>query len=200
MARKNARNTRGRIISAAWKLFYEQGYENTTVEDIVFESETSKGSFYHYFEGKDALLGTLSNVFDEKYEQLMETMPPEMDAMEKLTYLNHELFAMIESSVSIDLLTRLLSTQLLARGEKHLLDRDRTYFRLLRRIIAKGQAAGELAAERTVNEIVKAYALWERALMYDWCLCGGEYSLVAYTDDMTPLFLERFRPRPASGR
>lgn len=200
MARKNARNTRGRIISAAWKLFYEQGYENTTVEDIVFESETSKGSFYHYFEGKDALLGTLANVFDEKYEQLMETMPPEMDAMEKLTYLNHELFAMIESSVSIDLLTRLLSTQLLARGEKHLLDRDRTYFRLLRRIIAKGQAAGELAAERTVNEIVKAYALWERALMYDWCLCGGEYSLVAYTDDMTPLFLERFRPRPASGR
>ena len=200
MARKNARNTRGRIISAAWKLFYEQGYENTTVEDIVFESETSKGSFYHYFEGKDALLGTLANVFDEKYEQLMETMPPEMDAMEKLTYLNHELFAMIESSVSIDLLTRLLSTQLVARGEKHLLDRDRTYFRLLRRIIAQGQAAGELAAERTVNEIVKAYALWERALMYDWCLCGGEYSLVAYTDDMTPLFLERFRPRPASGR
>jgi len=193
MAKKSGRNTRGRIISAAWKLFYDQGYENTTVEDIVFESETSKGSFYHYFEGKDALLGTLAYVFDEKYEELTETMPPEADAVEKLHYLNHELFAMIESSVSLDLLTRLLSTQLLARGEKHLLDRDRTYFRLLRRIISEGQAAGELTRERTVNEIVKAYALWERALMYDWCLCGGEYSLVAYTDDMTPPFLERFR-------
>ena len=193
MPRKNTRNTRGRIISAAWKLFYEQGYEDTTVEDIVFESETSKGSFYHYFEGKDALLGTLSNVFDEKYEELMKTMRPDLDAMEKLLYLNHELFAMIENSVSMDLLTRLLSTQLLAKGEKHLLDRDRTYFRLLRRIIAEGQAAGQLASDRTVNEIVKAYALWERALMYDWCLCGGEYSLVAYTDDMTPAFLERFR-------
>ena len=68
MAKKNGRNTRGRIISAAWKLFYEQGYDNTTVEDIVFESETSKGSFYHYFEGKDALLGTLAYVFDEKYD------------------------------------------------------------------------------------------------------------------------------------
>ena len=193
MAKKSARNTRGRIISAAWKLFYEQGYENTTVEHIVFESETSKGSFYHYFEGKDALLGTLSNVFDEKYEELMKTMGGGMDAMEKLRYLNHELFAMIENSVSLDLLTRLLSTQLLAKGEKHLLDRDRTYFRLLRRIISEGQAAGELTSDRTVNEIVKAYALWERALMYDWCLCGGEYSLVAYTDDMTPTFLEGFR-------
>ena len=193
MPRKNTRNTKGRIISAAWKLFYEQGYEDTTVEDIVFESETSKGSFYHYFDGKDALLGTLAYVFDEKYEELKETMSPDLDAMEKLVYLNHELFAMIDGGVSMDLLARLLSTQLLARGEKHLLDRDRTYFKLLRQIIADGQKAGQLRADCTVNEIVKAYALWERALMYDWCLCGGEYSLVAYTDDMTPTCLEGFR-------
>ena len=193
MPRKNTRNTNGRIISAAWKLFYEQGYEDTTVEDIVFESETSKGSFYHYFDGKDALLGTLAYVFDEKYEELKKTMSPDLDATEKLVYLNHELFAMIDGGVSMDLLARLLSTQLLARGEKHLLDRNRTYFKLLRQIIADGQKAGQLRVDCTVNEIVKAYALWERALMYDWCLSGGEYSLVAYTDKMTPMFLESYR-------
>ena len=193
MPRKNARNTKGRIISAAWKLFYEQGYEDTTVEDIVFESETSKGSFYHYFDGKDALLGTLANVFDEKYEELKETMDPELDAMEKLIYLNHELFAMIDGCISIDLLTRLLSTQLLAKGEKHLLDRNRTYFKLLRQIISEGQKAGQLRTDRTVNEILKVYTMWERALMYDWCLAGGEYSLVTYTDSVTPMFLESYR-------
>ena len=198
MPRKNARNTKGRIISAAWKLFYEQGYEDTTVEDIVFESETSKGSFYHYFEGKDALLGTLAYVFDEKYEQLMEIMDPELDAMEKLIYLNHELFAMIDGGVSMDLLARLLSTQLLARGEKHLLDRNRTYFKLLRQIIPAGQKAGQLRTDRTVNEILRAYAMWERALMYDWCLAGGEYSLVAYTDSVTPMFLESYRGKPTN--
>jgi AcrR family transcriptional regulator len=193
MPRKNNRNTRGRIISAAWKLFYEQGYEDTTVEDIVFESETSKGSFYHYFDSKDALLGTLAYVFDEKYEQLMESMNPSQDAMDKLVYLNHELFMMIDGGISMDLLARLLSTQLLARGEKHLLDRNRTYFKLLRQIITQGQQAGQLRTDCTVNEIVKAYALWERALMYDWCLSGGEYSLVAYTDKVTPMFLESYR-------
>ncbi len=193
MPRKNTRNTKGRIISAAWKLFYEQGYEDTTIEDIVFESETSKGSFYHYFDGKDALLGTLSNVFDEKYEELAPAMDASLDAVGKLAYLNHELFAMIDGGISLDLLARLLSTQLLTRGEKHLLDRNRTYFKLLRKIIAEGQQAGELRTDRTVNEIVKAYALWERALLYDWCLCGGEYSLVAYTDAMTPMFLESWR-------
>ena len=86
MPRKNSRNTKGRIIAAAWKLFYEQGFEETTIEDIVYESETSKGSFYHYFKGKDELMGTLANVFDEKYEQLMVEMDPGLDAMEKLIY------------------------------------------------------------------------------------------------------------------
>ena len=193
MARKNARNTKGRIISAAWKLFYEQGYEDTTVEDIVCESQTSKGSFYHYFDGKDALLGTLAYVFDEKYEELKETMAPEMSAMEKLIYLNHELFAMIDGGVSMDLLARLLSTQLLARGEKHLLDRNRTYFKLLRQIIADGQNAGQLRIDRSVNEILRAYALWERALLYDWCLSGGDYSLAQYSKTMLPMFFKDFR-------
>ena len=193
MPKKNTRNTRGRIIAAAWKLFYDQGYEETTVEDIVFESETSKGSFYHYFKGKDELMGTLANVFDEKYEELMGVMDPRLDAVDQLIYLNRELFAMIDGGVSVDLLSRLLSTQLLSRGEKHLLDRNRTYFKVLRQIIQAGQRAGQLRTDRSVGDIVKAYALWERALLYDWCLCGGEYSLAAYTDSVTPMFLESYR-------
>ena len=193
MAKKNSRNTKGRIISAAWKLFYEQGYEETTVEDIVFESGTSKGSFYHYFDGKDALMGTLAYVLDEKYEELKPTLDLEREAIETLVYINHELYAMIESSVSIDLLTRLLSTQLLARGEKHLLDRNRVYFRLLRQIVRQGVERGEFRPDLTVDEIVKAFAMWERAQLYDWCLCSGDYSLVTYADKMTPLFLKSFR-------
>lgn len=163
MAKKNARNTRGKIVNAAWQLFYEQGYEDTTVEEIIELSHTSKGSFYHYFDGKDALLSTLSLLFDEKYEELMDTLTPEMSAMDKLLFLNSELFGMIENSISLDLLARLLSTQLVTSGEKHLLDHNRTYYKLLRRIIAQGQESGELNAETSVNEMVKLYALSERA-------------------------------------
>ena len=122
MAKRSQRNTRGRIVNAAWKLFYEQGYEDTTIEDIVFESETSKGSFYHYFDGKDALLSTLSDLFDDKYEALEEVMTPDMPAMEKLLFLNRELFETIENTVPMELLSQLFATQLVTSGEKHLLD------------------------------------------------------------------------------
>ena len=194
MARKSARNTRGKIVSAAWKLFYEQGYEHTTVEEIIDLSRTSKGSFYHYFDGKDALLSTLSDLFDEKYEALRETMDPAMPAMEQLLFLNSELFGMIEDSVSLELLSRLLSTQLVTSGEKHLLDHKRTYYRLLRRIIADGQSSGQFSSKRSVNELVKLFALCERALLYDWCLCGGEYNLRDYAAQVLPHFLSGFLP------
>ena len=115
MAKKSTRNTRGKIIDAAWQLFYRQGYDDTTVEEIIEESNTSRGSFYHYFPGKDALLSTLSDVFDQKYTALMEDIDPEMDRFDQLMYLNRELFAMIENSISLELLARLYSSQLVTR-------------------------------------------------------------------------------------
>ena len=193
MAKKSSRNTRGRIIEAAWKLFYRQGYDDTTVEEIIEESGTSRGSFYHYFEGKDALLSSLSYLFDEKYEQLMDTVDPDMDRFEQLMYLNRELFAMIENSISLDLLARLYSSQLVTRGDKHLLDHNRTYYKLLRQIVQQGQQRGELRSDVTISEMVRVYALCERALIYDWCLSNGDYSLLQYGKTMMPRFFGSFR-------
>ena len=193
MTRKQGRNTKQRIVSAAWKLFYEQGYDNTTVEEIVFESGTSKGSFYHYFEGKDALLGSLSMLFDEKYEELQKCLDPSMDSVDKLLYMNHELFEMIDTSVSVELLARLLSSQLVTHGEKHLLDRKRVYFRMLSQIVREGQKKGEIRKDFTANQVVNDYAMFERALLYDWCLSDGEYSLLQRSDRMMEIFVKGYR-------
>ncbi|MCI8437584.1 MAG: TetR/AcrR family transcriptional regulator [Ruminococcus sp.] len=193
MAKKSTRNTRGKIIDAAWKLFYRQGYDDTTVEEIIEESGTSRGSFYHYFQGKDDLLSTLADVFDQKYEALMATIDPEMDRFDQLMYLNQELFTMMENSTPLDLVARLYSSQLVTRGDKSLMDHNRIYYRLLRQIVLQGQERGELRGDVTVNEMVRAYALCERALIYDWCLSGGDYSLTQYSRTMMPMFLQGFR-------
>lgn len=193
MSRKKSVNTKGKIIAAAWKLFYDQGYDETTIDEIVEESGTSKGSFYHYFDSKDALLGSLSYLFDEKYESLENQLAKFTCCMDKLIFLNQELFAMIENSISLDLLARLLSTQLITKGEKHLLDRNRFYFKLLRKIFLTGQENGEFRQDMSVNELVKIYAVAERALLYDWCICNGEYSLKSYAATVMPLFLSKLR-------
>lgn len=193
MAKKNTRNTKGKIITAAWDLFYEQGYEDTTIEEIIEKSRTSKGSFYHYFEGKDALLGSLSYIFDEEYEKLQSVLDENANNFEKLLYLNEKLFEMIEERIDIDLLTRLYSTQLVTKGEKHLLDNKRLYYKLLRKIVNEGQKKKEITLDMSVNEVVKLYAMCERSLLYDWCLCNGDYSLKSYAKSIMPLLLKSLK-------
>ncbi len=194
-ATKKDKATKKKIVSAAWKLFYEQSYEDTTVDDIVRESGTSKGSFYHYFEGKDALLGSLSFLFDEKYEELMPHIDQSQNAIETLLYLNRELFSMIEETVSLELLARLFSSQLITRGEKHLMDHSRLYYRVLRNVIMQGQSKGEIRTDMSVNELSKIYALCEWGMIYDWCICDGSYSLRKYAGSVMPMFLESFRKK-----
>ncbi|MDO4831822.1 MAG: TetR/AcrR family transcriptional regulator [Clostridia bacterium] len=181
MPKKDSKNTKSKIVSAAWRLFYEYGYEDTTVDEIIRESGTSKGSFYHYFKTKEELMGTLAYLFDEKYTEIWPEVLKIDNAFEKLIFMNERLFGMIEDSISIDLVARLYSSQLVTKGEKQFIDYSRVYYKLLRNVVSDGQKSGEIRSDLSCNEIVKMYALIERGLLYDWCICGGNYPLKDYS-------------------
>jgi AcrR family transcriptional regulator len=52
---QRSEETRARIIEAAIKLFSNQGFNTTSVDDLCAEAGISKGAFYHHFESKQAL-------------------------------------------------------------------------------------------------------------------------------------------------
>lgn len=191
MPRKR-RSTKSRIVKAAWNLFYKNGYDNTTVDDIIAASKTSKGTFYHYFKGKEALLNSLSNLFDGKYEELAAVIDPHLPAYDKLLFLNHELFYMIETSVDISLLASLYSSQLVTKDKKSLVDKKRFYFQWITEIISDGLKSGEFKDTSTAEELMNLYAMYERALLYDWSLFKGKYSLTEYSDRLLPHLLDTF--------
>lgn len=47
---------RSDLVACAQKLFYTKGYESTSVRDIVDEAGVAKGTFYYYFDSKQAIL------------------------------------------------------------------------------------------------------------------------------------------------
>lgn len=190
---KKRHSTKSKIIKAAWNLFYKNGYQHTTVDEIIAASNTSKGTFYHYFKGKEALLNTLSYLFDEKYEELASEVNPALSVSEKLLFFNHELFKMIEETVDIDLLASLYSSQLITKDKRSLLENDRYYFTILTELISEGIASGEFCADNSVDEILKIYVMYERSLLYDWALYQGRYSLTQYSDKLLPHVIERFQ-------
>jgi|GEM_PF-385764 len=58
---ERSRKTLDRIVTAALELFRESGVDGTTVSGIVDRAETSVGSFYARFSGKDELVRFLRN-------------------------------------------------------------------------------------------------------------------------------------------
>lgn len=198
---KKKRTTEGKIIQAAWKLFHKNGYEDTTVDEIIAASGTSKGSFYYYFRSKEALLNTLSTFFDDQYREISENMDPNLSASEKLFAASQKLFKIIETDVDIHLLGSLYASQLTTEESRSLMDSKRYYFTWLRETISAGLKSGEFSNSSTLMELVHIFALYERALIYDWVLYSGSYSISEYSAVMLPLLLERFRKGiPRAGR
>lgn len=57
--RQKPTETRQKLMEAAMRLFVERGYFNTSIPDIVRESNISIGSIYHHFENKQDLAKAL---------------------------------------------------------------------------------------------------------------------------------------------
>lgn len=56
--RKGSEKRQG-LLDAAEKLFCQQGYEKTSVQDILDATGLSKGGFYHHFASKDEVMTAL---------------------------------------------------------------------------------------------------------------------------------------------
>ena len=192
MPRKRS-STKSRIVKAAWNLFYKKGYDGTTVEDIIALSKTSKGTFYHYFKGKDNTTRRLDYIFvTEEFEVLDVQIDPNLSAYNTLLYLNRELFHMIETSIDVNLIAFLYSSQLITKDHRSLLDENRLYFMWLREIISKAVESGEFSPDSSTDELLKLYAMYERSMIYDWALCKGTYSLSQYSSRLLPHMLDTF--------
>ena len=57
MARnKHPEQTVQRILDTASALFFQKGYDKTTLQDIIDATKLSKGAIYHHFASKEAIL------------------------------------------------------------------------------------------------------------------------------------------------
>lgn len=66
---KNPQTTRERILDAALNIFSRKGYYDTRLDEIVDESDTSKGAIYFHFPNKEQLFLALVDQFADLLER-----------------------------------------------------------------------------------------------------------------------------------
>ena len=142
----DAEATRSEIVTAAWALFTEMGYDKTTVNAVIERAGVSKGGFYHHFSSKsdllDAILDRATSMILEPVHELVAD--PDMSALGKLNLLMD-----MSSQYKAEHMEALMSlTHALSRPENQPL-RDRYQWRTLElltpiytRIIRQGAEDG----------------------------------------------------------
>jgi AcrR family transcriptional regulator len=64
--------TRRQLVEVATRLFTEQGYEDTSTQQVLREAGVSRGSLYHHFDGKERLFeAVVEHVEEGVVERLM---------------------------------------------------------------------------------------------------------------------------------
>lgn len=66
---RDPQHTRERILDAALNIFANKGYYNTRLDEIVDESDTSKGAIYFHFPNKERLFLALVDQFADLLER-----------------------------------------------------------------------------------------------------------------------------------
>ena len=77
------------LLDAAQKLFFQRGYAQVSVRDIIDEVGIAKGTFYHYFKSKEDLLNQLVDRFTLEAAARARVVVEDdtLDALEKLNRL-----------------------------------------------------------------------------------------------------------------
>src|SRR5215472_5101695 len=88
--RKKAK-TRAAIQQQALRLFHEQGYAATTVEQIAAAVEVSPSTFFRYFPTKEDVV--LYDDLDPLFFAAFEAQPPELTPIQAMRGALHLVFA-----------------------------------------------------------------------------------------------------------
>jgi len=88
--RKKAK-TRAAIQEHALRLFTEQGYEQTTIEQIADAAEVSPSTFFRYFPTKEDVV--LYDAFDPLMVEAFRAQPRELSLIQAMRGATHEVFS-----------------------------------------------------------------------------------------------------------
>jgi len=90
---KKSQETRLHILQTAFNLIYGNGYQTTSVDEIIAKTNVTKGAFYYHFKTKDEMgLAILNELLKPHFSaNFIEPLKQSGDALESIYNLIHHL-------------------------------------------------------------------------------------------------------------
>jgi len=183
-----------RLLTAATRLFAEQGFETTSVQQVVDAAGVTKGAMYHYFGSKDDLLyeiyARVLRVQTARMESAAEAGDPVQDRL-------HAVAADVVATTAAN-----LDDTVIFFRSMHLLHPDkqaevraerRRYHERVRDLIEEGQRTGVFRGDKQA-ELVVDFFFGAVHHLGTWFRPDGELTGEEVGQHFADLLLDSLRP------
>ncbi len=167
---RDPEGTRGRILDAALNIFSRKGYYEASVDEIVGESQTSKGSVYFHFPNKQTLFLALVDKFSDLLERRVNLAISTQK--EGIARVDAALTSVLETFGQYRPLAKIMLVQAMGLGpafEQKLMEVHNRFALLIKAYLDEAVALGEIAPVDTgivsrawmgaINEVVMHWVM-----------------------------------------
>ncbi len=176
--------TKERIYLEAIELFRHKGFAATTIDDIIAAAEVSKGTFFNYFPGKEALL----HYFGERQAAAAaDEIAPALQAADRTAQAKLRLvFRTVAQNMEADRdVARVVVFEVLKSSVEAMREPSRALLKqVVLALVAEGQRNGEI--RKTLNADLAASALVGVYFqqIFEWCAAEKPYPLAKRIDQL----------------
>ncbi|MFF2813050.1 TetR/AcrR family transcriptional regulator [Streptomyces sp. NPDC058000] len=183
-----------RLLATATRLFAEQGYDRTSVQEIVDAAGVTKGALYHYFGSKEDLLhevyGRVLRLQQERLDRFADADAPVAQRLRDAA-----------ADVVVTTIENLDDTKIFFRSMHHLSpEKDkqvraerRRYHERFRALVEEGQRTGVFTTEVPADLIVD-YHFGSVHHLGTWYREDGPLTPQQVADHLADLLLRALRP------
>jgi TetR/AcrR family fatty acid metabolism transcriptional regulator len=152
-----AADKRVRILDAAVRVFAKKGFHATRVSEVAKAAGVADGTIYLYFKSKDELLVSL---FEDRVERLLAFLEAELpratSASEKLRRIIELQLGLLEGERDLAEVVTVILRQSTKLMKEYAAPKFTAYLDAIARVVAEGQASGELRADVSPNLAARA--------------------------------------------
>jgi AcrR family transcriptional regulator len=193
-------NTKRAILESAISLFNENGYDNTSIEQIARKAGVGKGTVYSYFNTKKSIIkGFCEYELETIHNQLVAQSNPDATVLEQMLIIYMTEFHHVTQNPEFG---RLYMREALFPDDTEIentTELDEKYFDVLFPILKKGQERGELRKDLELLHITAHFYSLFIILIHAWYTKRIKTNDVEASMEMVfKQVLEGLRPLPAT--
>jgi TetR/AcrR family fatty acid metabolism transcriptional regulator len=187
---------RERILDAAVRVFARKGFHATRVSEVAKAAGVADGTIYLYFDSKDHLLVSL---FEHRVERLLAYLETELprapSASHRLQRIIELQLGLLEGERDLAEVVTVIFRQSAKLMREHGAPKFNAYLDAIARVIAEGQASGELRDDVTPHVAARAVFGALDGITMTWALGKAEHGgLLRVSGQLVEIILRGLTP------